>query len=57
MVDLVLFAHGITGRATNLSTFEYAPLGIEHTRWDRVERGTFAAMVVVGAVGAIVVAA
>ena len=34
----MLFAHGITGRATNLSTFEYVPLGIEHMLlgWDHL---------------------
>ena len=38
MVDLVLFAHGITGRATDLSTFEYVPLGVEHMLlgWDHL---------------------
>ena len=38
MADLVLLAHGITGRATNLSTFEYVPLGIEHMLlgWDHL---------------------
>ena len=38
MVDLMLFAHGITGRATDLSTFEYVPLGVEHMLlgWDHL---------------------
>lgn len=38
MGDLVLFAHGITGRATGLSTLEYVPLGIEHMLlgWDHL---------------------
>jgi len=40
MVEAVtlLFAHGITGRATNLTTLEYVPLGIEHMLlgWDHL---------------------
>jgi hydrogenase/urease accessory protein HupE len=34
----VLFAHGITGRATDLSTLGYVPLGIEHMLlgWDHL---------------------
>jgi hydrogenase/urease accessory protein HupE len=38
MVEPVLFAHGITGRATDLSTLEYVPLGIEHMLlgWDHL---------------------
>ena len=38
MVDLVLFAHGITGRATDLSTLGYVPLGVEHMLlgWDHL---------------------
>lgn len=38
MDELVLFAHGITGRATDLSTLGYVPLGIEHMLlgWDHL---------------------
>lgn len=34
----VVFAHGITGRATDLTTLEYVPLGIEHMLlgWDHL---------------------
>lgn len=34
----LLFAHGITGRATDLTTLEYVPLGIEHMLlgWDHL---------------------